>query len=49
MTSESDQYDEEMRLPMLPWCRECWDQIGEPDTRPPDSCPDCGSSETFLI
>ena len=38
-----------MRLPLLPWCGECWDQIGEADSEPPDVCPDCGSDDTFMI
>lgn len=36
-------------LPMLPWCRECWDQIGPADTDPPDTCPECGCADTFVI
>lgn len=36
-------------LPMLPWCGNCWDQIGDDDTEPPEQCPDCGSEDTFLI
>lgn len=41
--------EDEDRLPMIPWCRDCWDKIGEADTEPPEECPECGSERTFKI
>lgn len=37
------------RLPMLPWCYDCWDQIGEDDTDPPSECPECGGDDVGII
>ena len=46
----SEQSTEDIgRLPMLPWCRDCWDQIGEADGELPDQCPECGSTEVTML
>lgn len=42
------------RLPMLPWCRDCWDQSAagtqkERNEELPEECQNCGSSEVFWI
>ena len=41
--------DETYRLPLLPWCRDCWKQIGEDDGDLPDECPDCGSESVMML
>lgn len=37
------------RLPLLPWCGDCWEQIGDDDAEPPDTCPECDGDDTFLL
>ena len=39
----------EARVPLLPWCRDCWDQIGPDDAEPPEKCPECGSTDVTLL
>lgn len=46
---DDDAEESDSRLPTLPWCGDCWDQIGENDTEPPEECPECGSTDTFRL
>lgn len=54
MTQSDSSTDETDRVPMLPWCRDCWDQAAdgtqqERNDELPDCCERCGSNEVFWI
>lgn len=38
-----------LEIPLLNWCRDCWDEIAPPDERLPDKCPDCGSRDVMKL
>jgi hypothetical protein len=54
MSSNGTNRDEDLRLPMIPWCGECWDRAAdgtqeERDHELPEECENCGSTEVFWI
>lgn len=38
-----------VEVPILNWCRECWDEIAPPEDSLPDECPDCGSTNVTRL
>ncbi len=41
------------KLPVLPWCEDCWSQAAEGTRKDreslPDECQQCGSEDVFWI
>jgi|GEM_PF-2612439 len=53
-SSTGGEQDDLGRLPLLPWCRDCWDQAAEGtkeerNNELPETCQKCGSEEVFWI
>lgn len=36
-------------VPILNWCRDCWDEATPPSEDLPNECPECGSTEVIRL